>query len=97
FPDICSIVCQCRQTSDSGPTRFGECRARREKDMAMPGTSAPRTTEPNSREAVVNAPQALASHTSEAGSSATEAAPPLHAVHTPNFPTLLRELGASLL
>jgi uncharacterized protein (TIGR03032 family) len=47
------------------------------------------------RELAVGAPRALASEAPSA--STNEEPPPLHAVHTPNFPALLRELGASLL
>jgi uncharacterized protein (TIGR03032 family) len=57
------------------------------------------TTEParpNGRPPVAATPGALASQASEPGSP-TKEDPPLRAVHTPNFPGLLRELGASLL
>ncbi|HKI34600.1 MAG TPA: hypothetical protein VKA46_22280, partial [Gemmataceae bacterium] len=40
---------------------------------------------------------APASLTPDPGRPRTEDPPPLRAVHTPNFPALLRQIGASLL
>src|SRR6267378_4433437 len=49
----------------------------------------PDPTEPNGRDRRLSTPGAPAGPTEDPG--------PLRAVHTPNFPALLRQLGASLL
>jgi uncharacterized protein (TIGR03032 family) len=67
--------------------------------MAMPSASARLTTEPRQQ----NGRELSSSLASPAGPRPgtglpdTDAPPPLHAAHTPNFPGLLRQLGASLL
>src|SRR5690349_9006154 len=75
----------------SAPLRRGGC-----KNMAPQSTTAlltPDTTMQIGREFAANTPGAVADHSS-GPASPTKEDPPLRAVHTSNFPALLRQLGA---